>query len=133
MGKRSRKRHQIKCEVTSVSPQLETRKISIKIKRENLSIETADELFSGKRLTVDLEAHKPDDLDGQQELFEGTMPAIGGKVCDVKAFRTTRDVFACGLVFGIDSMDAETFEAFQKKSATLRVTGTEEIPEDPEE
>lgn len=128
MGK-SRKRHQAKYEVTSVAPQLETRKINIRIKRENLSIDTADDLFSGRRLTVDLEAVKPDDLDGQQEMFEGTMPAIGGKVCDVKAFRVTRDVFTCGLVFDIDAMDAETMESFQKKSAVLRVTGTESIPD----
>ncbi len=119
---------QIKCDFTNVNLQLEHRTINCKISRDNLSLESADELFAGHQLTGTVEVVRSDEADGQEKLFDGDLPSVSG-VFDVKRFMVGPEEISCTLVFAKDTIDPTTLDGFLKRSGRVTVTASGEIPE----
>lgn len=126
------KKRKIPCRFTSVGLQLEHRKIGVEIGRERLDIESADELFCGRRLTGTVEVTTDNEDPDQVPLFDGQLPSVTASF-DVKSFTAKPEVFTLGLVFAKDDVDPVTLDRFLKRSGRMTVTDVMEIPEDPEE
>ena len=118
----------IKCDFSSVGLQLEHRTISCKIKRDNLSLETADELFSGHRLNGTIEVVRDDESEGQLPLIEDTLSAVTAAFA-VKAFKVGPEEIGCTLVFAKDDIGPLMLDGFLRRSGKITVTKTEAIPE----
>lgn len=119
---------QVKCEFTSVNLQLEHRTIGCKINRDNLSLDTADKLFAGHRLTGTVEVVRDDEAEGQQPLIEGTVSTVTAAF-DVRKFSVNPDEFGCTLIFAKDDIDPGTLDGLLKRSGKITVTNLEAIPE----
>lgn len=113
---------------TSVGLQLEHRKIGIRIDRQRLSIETADELFAGRRLTGTVEVTLDGEDPNQQALIPGTLSAVESSF-DIKSFTAKREYYSCGLVFAVDDVSPDTLNGFLNRSGKITVELNEVIPE----
>jgi len=118
----------IKCDFTSVNLQLEHRTIGCKISRDNLSLDTADELFAGHRLTGTVEVVRENEAEGQDKLFEGSVSSVKA-VFDVKKFSVRPEEFGCTLIFAKDDIDPVILDGFLKKSGTITVSKSGSLPE----
>lgn len=119
---------QIPCHFTSVGLQLESRKIGVRIDRQRLSVETADELFAGRRLTGTVEVTIDGEDQNQLPLINGVLSSVEASF-DVKSFTTRREHYSCGLVFAIDDVSPETLVGFLNRSGKITVDANEDIPE----
>ncbi len=118
----------INCDFTSVNLKLENRTIGCKISRDNLSLETADELFAGHRLTGTVEVVRVDEAEGQEKLFEGSLSSVTAAF-DVKKLIVSPKEFCCILIFAKDDLDPTNLDGFQARSGKITVTKSEAIPE----
>lgn len=126
------KKIQFPVHFSSVALQLEQSKIGIQIDRSNLSIETADELLSGRRLTGTVEVVRDGEKEDQQSLIQGTLSAVTASF-DVKGFNVKPKTFTAGLVFAKDDMDPNNLDGFLKRNGRVTITENNDIPEDDDE
>ena len=122
----------IPCHFTSVGLQVEHRRIGVRIDRGRLSIETADELFSGHRLKGTVEVILDGESDDQVPLINGVLPVVHTSF-EVKSFTVKSESYSCGLVFAKDDIDPGTLDGFLNSSGKITVKSAEAIPEDNEE
>lgn len=107
-----------------------TAKLSLKIMRDQMSLELADELFCERRLTGKIQLGGHDDGSGQLKFFD-TDPRLDGSF-DVHRFGVTLDAFATGTTFKLNEIDVTLLAKFAKGSGRLVVLEATEIPEDAE-
>lgn len=93
-------------------------RLAVKIDKQQLNVETAEEFFCGRRLTGLL--FVGDDAEGQQVMFHGARPEIDG-VFDAKAFRSTPKSIGAGLTFGVNDLDLGVLSKFAKHSGRFTV------------
>lgn len=108
-----------------------TARLGIKVSRSDLSLDTADELFSGRRLngTIILRS----DEDPKQTKFIDSDYSLKGAF-DVKGFRTTIESFSCGLTFGIREIDLNDVGHFSNGKGRIDIESVDELEtDDPEE
>ncbi len=107
-----------------------TAKLSLKVNRDKISLELADELFCERRLTGKIQLGGHDDGSGQLKFFD-TDPRLDGSF-DVHRFGVTLDAFATGTTFKLNEIDVTLLAKFAKGSGRLVVLEATEIPEDAE-
>lgn len=106
-----------------------TSRIGVKVNRDNLNLDAANECFCGRRLTGVVIKGGADESAGQMHLFDGQFPTVNGKF-DVKGFRVTPDQIAISLTFSLNDIDVAELAQFSKGKGRLRVDDIGMIPED---
>ena len=119
----------IPCNFTSVGLQVEQRRIGVRIDRSRLGIDSADELFSGHRLTGTVEVILDKESADQIPLIGGVLPSVKASF-DVKSFTVKPESFTCGLIFARDDIAPDTLDGFLNRSGKITVTAAEGIPEE---
>lgn len=103
-----------------------TARLGCKINREFLNVVDADELFTGKRLSVVVQLGSG--LPDQQELFDFKIEVAGS--VDVKRIGVSVDTITAGLTFALASIDVATLAKFSKGIGRLKIFDVELIPDD---
>jgi hypothetical protein len=107
----------------------ETARVGIRIDRENLDVNRADEVFCGRRLTGKIITVRDGDAPEQRELIDtGSQHELKG-VFDVKQFSANRKRISTGLTFSLAEIDVSEIGHFAKRSGRLIVTSAEELPD----
>lgn len=101
---------------------------AIKIDRERMSLERADDLFANRRLIGRIVLGHADDAAGQIELFDGDIAVYGA--FDVKGFRVTASEFGISLTFSRADIDVAQLSQFAKADGRLQISEVADIPED---
>lgn len=107
-----------------------TAKLSLKINRERLSLEFADELFCERRLTGKIQLGGAEDGSGQLKFFD-TDPQLNGSF-DVHRFGVTAEAYATGATFKLKEIDVSLLAQFSKGAGRMVIYEAAPIPEDAE-
>ncbi len=109
-----------------------TARIGIKINRKNLTLETADKAFSGRRLIGRIVLGHEDESADQTQMFDSDYSVEGA--FDVNQFSTNATYFGAGLTFNLAEIDIEDLAHMSKGAGRLIVDEVTDIPEpEPEE
>jgi hypothetical protein len=119
----------IPCDFGGVSIGENTARLGVRITRDRLNINAADEIFCGHRLTGRVVLGHVDDSDGQSTLWEDVDVSVGGTF-DVKRISVSRDQVNTGLTFSLADIDVGDLAKFSKGKGRLVVTTVAELPED---
>lgn len=119
------------CDFGGVSIGKDTARIGVKISRNVLSLQQADEALCGKRLTGTLRRGNKSDAPSQQNLpgMDSQEPFVNGTF-DVKRFGVSPDDVTFGATFAINGLPLESLAELANQSGRLIVTNVELIPED---
>jgi hypothetical protein len=107
----------------------QTARIGVKISRECLNIDAADEALCGKRLVGKVVLGHNGDSAGQGKLFDGADHEISGAF-DVKRFSVGPKEITAGLTFSLGSIDLSELGHFAKQSGRMLVESILAIPDD---
>jgi hypothetical protein len=110
-----------------------TAHVGVKINRENLNIDAADELLCGRHLTGKLLAVPPGEDPAQQLAFDTGDRAEVAACFDVKRFSADPDFISAGLTFALAEIDVKVLSCLAKKSGRLVVTTVADMPDGEEE
>jgi hypothetical protein len=103
-----------------------TARLGIKLDREQVELETAEELFCGRRLTGQVVVVAADEDPNQKHLFKGDKPEIEATF-DVKRFSMGPKDITTGLTFSIGDVDVETLSHFAKRKGELRIASVSKL------
>lgn len=107
----------------------DTGRVAVKIDREQLNIDAADEMFCGRRLTGRIVV-VPSGVDpDQQEMFDDNDRHELKSTFDVKRFGASRKEFCAGLTFALSEIDVGELGHFAKRSGRLIVAAVAELPD----
>ncbi len=106
-----------------------TARLGLRISREQISLEEADDCLCGRRLECRVVLGHPDDAPGQQKLIDDADLCVGGSA-DVKRFGCSPDWITGGLTFSLQEIDVADLARFSKGRGRLAVSGIAAIPED---
>ena len=116
------------CDFGNVSIGDETVRVGIKIDREDLSLEQADELFSSMRLQGKITLKTK--ADEQQQNFEGMDDVTEIETTfDVKRFSVKRKEISCGLTSAIGDISITDLAHFAKRTGRLIISDAEPLAE----
>lgn len=106
-------------------------RIGVRIPREDLNIDAADDAFAGRRLNgmISLqtrEERRQKNLDGMEDNTPRTMESV----FDVKRFGVSLKDISIGLTFALSEIDVAELAHFAKRSGTLKCSVVGPIPED---
>lgn len=102
--------------------------IGVRLKRAGISLDTADSLFSCKRL--DIRMFLGEDAPGQKLMWEDAQVRIE-TTADVRRWSVTADQIGIRLMMVVDrKLDGHVLEQFSKKRGTLEVLSAAE-PDNP--
>lgn len=105
-----------------------TARIGVRISRANLQLETADEFFCDRRLTVEIKLFREGEQQGQKRMIADDNHALSASV-DVKGYRVTGDAIGCGFTFSKAEISVQELSNFSKGAGEVFVTGNVELPE----
>lgn len=105
-----------------------TAKLSMKIERKFVKIQTADDAFCGRRIKGRIQLGGGNDQPGQQKFIETDLQIEGS--FDIHRFGVTADHFTTGATFKLKEIDISDFAQFSKGSGRLIAEGIENIPDD---
>lgn len=105
-----------------------TAKLSMKISRESININDADNSFCARRLTGKIKLGGRNDSAGQATMFE-TESVIEGTF-DIHRFGVTKESYTTGATFKLKEIDIGELAKFSKGSGRLLVESIGEIPKD---
>lgn len=108
-----------------------TARLGIRISREDIEIDEADNIFCGRRLKGKIELGKKDE-DSRQTKFFDSGPVVEG-VFDVKRIGLSPEQVSTGLTFSIKDVDIRTLAKFSKGVGVLSVESVEDLPEEADE
>ena len=77
-----------------------TARLGLRIARPALGLETADRVFVGHRLTVEISLGQRDDAPGQSKMFDADLTVAG--VADCKRIGVSPESITTGLTFSLD-------------------------------
>lgn len=129
MAKAKAKKLEIPVEFGGVSIGKATARLGINVARSNLTLESADEIFVGHRLTCRITLDRQGEANGQKAL-----PGVGDAnhridaVCDVKGIGANADTIRTGLTFSLADIDIAELAKFSKGEGKLIVSNVAEIP-----
>lgn len=103
-----------------------TARLGVKIQRAFLNVVDADEIFTGKRLTVIVQLGAADADQGK--LFDVEVEVAGS--VDVKRIGITAETISAGLTFNLQTLDIATLARFSKGVGRLKVFDVAAIPDD---
>jgi len=103
-----------------------TARLGIKLDREQVELETAEELFCGRRLTGQVVVVANGEDPDQRHLFDGNKPEIEATF-DVKRFSMGPKDITTGLTFSIGDVDVETLSHFAKRKGELRIASVSKL------
>ena len=126
-------RKQLRVQFGGVSIGEATARIGIRIDRELLNLDAADELFSGRRLTGAVMVVPDGESPDQQRLFDGDDKHEIESAFDVKGFRVAPKEIGCGLTFALAEIDVAELGHFAKRSGVLQIDEVAALPEPEEE
>lgn len=109
-----------------------TARLAINIARSNLSLESADELFVGHRLTCRISLDREGEKNGQKSLLKDANHRIDA-ICDTKRIGANADTISTGLVFSLADVDIAELAKFSKGQGKLTVSNVAEIPAEEKE
>jgi len=121
----------VPCEFGGVSIGECTARLGVRISREQISLEEADDCLCGRRLECRVVLGHPEDAPGQQTLIEDADLCVAGSA-DVKRFGCSPDWITGGLTFSLQEIDVAELARFSKGRGRLAVCDIAEIPEDGE-
>ncbi len=107
----------------------QTARLGVRISRQCIKLEHADEYFSGRRLSIQVALGGGEDSPGQMLLLDD-MDFVIASVCDVKRYGVTSDTISTGLTFSLKDTEIETLARFSKGSGRLAINQAVEIPVD---
>ena len=96
----------------------QTAKLAIKVDREFLNINAADEVLCGRRITGKVALGRSGDTPGQMVLVEDMDDVIVAKF-DIQRFGVSRDAFTSGLTFRLADVDVRQLARFSKGAGRL--------------
>lgn len=128
MSKKKRPDLDIPVEFGGVSIGQATARLGLRISRNNLNINAADETFVGHRLTGKVILGKRDDSPGQEKMFNSDYEVEA--TFDVKRIGVSVDEISTGLTFNLADVDIRELAKFSKGSGKLVVYEVGEIPDD---
>lgn len=105
-----------------------TAKLSFKITRESLTLESADELFCERRLTGKIQLGGQEDSPQQGKLFNCDVSIDGS--FDIHRFGVTSDAYTTGATLKLKEIDIALLAKFSKGAGRIIVLEAQEIPED---
>lgn len=123
------KKTEIPVEFGGVSIGRTTARLGVNIARSSLSLETADELFVGHRLTCRITLDKSDEKNGQKSLLKDGNHRLDA-ICDCKRIGANADTIATGLTFSLGDLDIAELAKFSKGAGKLIVSDVAAIPEE---
>lgn len=115
-------------EFGNISIGSETAKLSVKINKERLNINAAEELLCGRRLSGSVQLGGADDSNGQSKLFEVDVTVDG--TFDIHRFGVGPKEYTSGLTFKIAEIEIGDLAQFSKGKGRLLVESNIEIPHD---
>lgn len=122
----------VPCSFGSVGFGKDTARIGIKVSREQLGLERADELLCGMRLTGKLTADKTDPDQMQLPGMEGTHESVSGSF-DVKSISLKPDEIGFGATFSVATVDQHALIALRSRTGRIVITDAEKLPDDDRE
>lgn len=108
-----------------------TTRIGVRINRDDLNINAADDVFCGHRLTGRVELGNGDESPGQTRFVDQTELLEG--IFDCKRIGFDAGHISTGLTFNKKDIDMDLISRFAKGSGRLVITDVGEIPEDAED
>lgn len=107
-----------------------TARLGLKVERERLELDEANELFCGKRCAV-LIANKAAAENGQKQLkgMEKSDVVEIEALVDIKSFNSTPKHFGTGLTFNLETVKPEMLAKFPKRRGVLCIQHKEDLPE----
>ena len=123
-------RKQLRVQFGGVSIGEATARIGIRIERELLNLDAADELFSGRRLSGAVMVVPDGESPDQQRLFDGDDKHEIESTFDVKGFRVAPKEIGCGLTFALAEIDVAELGHFAKRSGVLQIDEVAALPEE---
>lgn len=111
-----------------VSIQETTVRLGVKIARDNIGLDTADECFCGRRLTGRVQLGGADDQAGQRKLMDDLNHFVEGHF-DCKRLGVGADVIGIGLTFNLRDVDIAELAKFSKGTGRLIVNNVGVIPD----
>ena len=104
----------------------ETVKISLKIDREKIDLDQADNVFCGRRLTGSVQKGGYDDGDRQSKLFQTDINVQG--TFDIHRFGVTPKAFTTGLTFKKGEIEVGEISGLAKGKGRLLIDDCIDIP-----
>lgn len=105
-----------------------TARLGVRIMRDVLDLDMADDLFCGHRLTGTVAVGNGRDAAGQGLLWDDLIYHLGGTF-DVKRLGVSPKHFAIGLTFSLEDIQAENLTHFAKRTGRLAIQDSGPIPE----
>lgn len=119
----------VPCSFGTVGFGKDTARIGIKVAREQLGLDQADELLCGMRLTGKLTADKSDPDQMQLPGMEGSHDSVAGTF-DVKSISLKPDEIGFGATFSVASVDQHALIALRSRTGRIVISSAEELPDD---
>ena len=112
------------CEFKTVGIGKDVTRMSVSVPREKLSLQEADDLFTGSQISAKLscDPNRNGDAEGQQ-----TMPGCSldlEVVADCHGFRASSDSFSTSLSMNKESVDLTFLSAFAGRKGTIKIERT---------
>lgn len=126
-------RRQLRVQFGGVSIGEATARVGIRLERELLNLDAADELFAGRRLTGAVMVVPDGESPDQQRLFDGDDKHEIESTFDVKGFRVAPKEIGCGLTFALAEIDVAQLGHFAKRSGVLLIDNVEALPDEDED
>lgn len=105
-----------------------TVRIGVRMNRDQVDLDVADEVFCGHRLNVEITLGKSDEMPNQKKAFDAAYHVRGS--ADVKHMGVNADVITSGLTFSLKEIDISEIARFSKGTGKLTVYNVAELPED---
>lgn len=103
-------------------------RLGLNIDRSNLSLESADEVFVGHRLTCRISLDREGEGNGQKSLLKDANHRIDA-ICDCKGIGANAGTIRTGLTFSLADVDIAELAKFSKGQGKLIVSNVAAIPE----
>ena len=116
------------CEFGGVSYGTDTGRLGVRVSRERLNPEDADQMFCGRRLSFLIETGTNGDAPNQKRNPSDGLEEIKA-TCDVKRIAISPKYVGFGLTFNRREVRG-TLEQFAKSAGRLTVLDSSEIPEE---
>lgn len=96
-----------------------TARLGLKIERNRINLDEADELFCGTRCAVQIENVLPDPKQAQLPGMEGHQIVLVEALVDIKSFNVTPKLLSTGLTFNLETVHPELLAKFPKRRGRL--------------
>lgn len=103
-----------------VSIGVETAKIGIKIDRESMSLDDADEYLCGRRLSGRAYTVPKGEDPTQKHMFKGERHELVN-LFDVKKISVSPNMLSCGLTFALQDVDVTELAQFASRGGRLEI------------